>query len=128
MTWGAVNEWTTQAAYARLAKLADHQTLSELLRRIMKQEGRHIDFYATQARTRLSDSRAAQRLTRWALDHFWSPVGTGVVPDQEVRFLSTYLFGDPDGLAMADRINRRVDRLPGLGGLNLLHDAVSVAA
>jgi len=128
MTWGAVNEWTTQAAYARLAKLADHQTLSELLRRIMKQEGRHIDFYATQARTRLSDSRAAQRLTRWALDHFWSPVGTGVVPDQEVRFLSTYLFGDPDGLAMADRIDRRVDRLPGLGGLNLLHDAVSVAA
>ena len=128
MTWGAVNEWTTQAAYARLAKLADHQTLSELLRRIMKQEGRHIDFYATQARTRLSDSRAAQRLTRWALDHFWSPVGTGVVPDQEVRFLSTYLFGDPDGLAMADRIDRRVDRLPGLSGLNLLHDAVSVAA
>ena len=128
MTWGAVNEWTTQAAYARLAKLADHQTLSELLRRIMKQEGRHIDFYATQARTRLSDSRAAQRLTRWALDHFWSPVGTGVVPDQEVRFLSTYLFGDPDGLAMADRIDRRVDRLPGLGGLNLLHGAVSVAA
>ena len=128
MTWGAVNEWTTQAAYARLAKLADHQTLSELLRRIMKQEGRHIDFYATQARTRLSDSRAAQRLTRWALDHFWSPVGTGVVPDQEVRFLSTYLFGDPDGLARADRIDRRVDRLPGLGGLNLLHDAVSVAA
>ena len=28
MTWGAVNEWTTQAAYARLAKLAGHPTLS----------------------------------------------------------------------------------------------------
>ena len=128
MTWGAVNEWTTQAAYARLAKLADHPTLSELLRRIMKQEGRHIDFYAAQARSRLSDSRAAQRLTRWALDHFWSPVGSGVVPDQEVRFLSTFLFGDHEGRAMADRIDRRVDRLPGLAGLNLLAGAVSVAA
>jgi len=128
MTWGAVNEWTTQAAYARLAKLSGHPTLSELLRRIMKQEGRHIDFYASQARTRLSDSRAAQRLTRWALHRFWSPVGSGVVPDQEVRFLSTYLFGDPEGRAMADRIDRRVDHLPGLEGLNLLRGAVSVAA
>ena len=68
MTWGAVNEWTTQAAYARLAKLADHPTLTVLLRRIMKQEGRHIDFYATEASGRLANSRAAQRVTRWALE------------------------------------------------------------
>src|SRR5664279_2177707 len=108
MTWGAVNEWTTQAAYARLAKLADHPTLSELLRRIMKQEGRHIDFYASQAGTRLADSRGAQRITRWALRRFWAPVGTGVVPEREVEFLRTFLFGDDDGRAMADRIDRRV--------------------
>ena len=87
MTWGAVNEWTTQAAYARLAKLADHPTLTVLLRRVMRQEGRHIDFYAAQARSRLADSRAAQRLTRWALRHFWAPVGSGVIPDLEVDFL-----------------------------------------
>jgi rubrerythrin len=128
MTWGAVNEWTTQAAYSRLAKLADHPTLSELLRRIMKQEGRHVDFYATQAKGRLADSRTAQRMTRWALRRFWNPVGTGVVPDQEVDFLRTYLFGDDDGQAMAERIDRRVDRLPGLQGLHLLQGAVSTAA
>jgi hypothetical protein len=128
MTWGAVNEWTTQAAYARLAKLADHPTLSELLRRIMKQEGRHIDFYATQAKSRLIDSRAAQRLTRWALRRFWAPVGSGVVSDQEVDFLRSYLFGDDEGRAVAERIDRRVDRLPGLDGLNLLRGAVSAAA
>jgi len=127
MTWGAVNEWTTQAAYARLANLAGHPTLSELLRRIMKQEGRHIDFYASQARTRLADSRGAQRITRWALRRFWAPVGTGVVPEREVEFLRTFLFGDDDGRAMADRIDRRVDRLPGLGGLNLLREAVTAA-
>jgi hypothetical protein len=125
MTWGAVNEWTTQAAYARLARLADNPTLSTLLRRIMKQEGRHIDFYATQASGRLGQSRAAQRLTRWALRRFWAPVGTGVVPDSEVAFLRSYLFGDPDGQAMAERIDRRVDHLPGLDGLNLLTGAVA---
>ncbi len=93
----------------------------------MKQEGRHIDFYATQAKGRLADSRAAQRLTRWALRRFWAPVGSGVVPDREVDFLRTYLFGDDDGRAMADRIDRRVDRLPGLQGLNLLRGAVAAA-
>ncbi len=39
MTWGAINEWTTQAGYSRLAETAGHPTLRELLRRIMKQEG-----------------------------------------------------------------------------------------
>jgi len=128
MTWGAVNEWTTQAGYARLAQRADHPVLSDLLRRIMKQEGRHIDFYASQAKGRLSESRAAQRLTRWALRRFWTPVGSGVMPDEEVRFLSTYLFGGEDGLGVAERIDRRVDRLPGLDGLGLMRGAVAVAA
>ena len=125
MTWGAVNEWTTQAAYARLVKLADHPTLSILLKRIMRQEGRHIDFYSTQAANRLRNSRRAQRVTRWALRHFWAPVGTGVVDPGEVDFLRTYLFGHPDGQVMAERIDRRVDRLPGLDGLHLLSGAVA---
>ena len=64
MTWGAVNEWTTQAGYARLAARARHPVLTELLRRIMRQEGRHIDFYARQAIARLDADRRAQRLTR----------------------------------------------------------------
>ena len=32
MTWGAINEWTTQAGYARLSDKADHPTLRELLK------------------------------------------------------------------------------------------------
>ena len=61
MTWGAINEWTTQAGYARLAEAAGHPTLRELLRRIMKQEGGHIDFYASEATRRLGDSAKAQK-------------------------------------------------------------------
>ena len=66
MTWGAVNEWTTQAGYGRLATKARSPVLNELLRRIMRQEGRHIDFYAAEARRRLGASRVAQRFTRLA--------------------------------------------------------------
>ena len=87
MTWGAINEWTTQAGYARLSEAAGHSTLRELLRRIMKQEGGHIDFYASEATRRLGDSVKAQKMTRFALAHWWRPVGSGVMPEREVGFL-----------------------------------------
>ncbi|HUP84915.1 MAG TPA: ferritin-like domain-containing protein [Acidimicrobiales bacterium] len=127
MTWGAVNEWTTQAGYARLAARADHPVLSELLRRIMRQEGRHIDFYVAQARQRLSSSRAARIATRLALTRFWRPVGSGVMPRREVDFLIGYLFAGDEGAAMAERIDRRVSALPGLGGLELISSARQAA-
>jgi hypothetical protein len=123
MTWGAINEWTTQAGYARLAQRCDHPVLTEMLRRIMKQEGRHIDFYSAQASKRLGDNRRAQWLTRQALTRFWAPVGSDVMPEPEVRHLISYLFGGEDGAAMAARIDRRIDTLPGLGGLGLVAKA-----
>ncbi len=123
MTWGAVNEWTTQAGYSRLAAQAQHPVLTELLRRIMRQEGRHIDFYANQAISRLDGNRKAQWVTRTALRRFWRPVGSDVMPEAEVRFMVGHLFSGPEGDVAVDRIDRRVDRLPGLGGLSLLHGA-----
>ncbi len=124
MTWGAVNEWTTQAGYGRLGAKAKHPVLSELLRRIMRQEGRHIDFYALGARQRLAASATARRLTRFALRRYWAPVGTGVMPDPEVKFLADHLFGDAEGIAAAQRIDGAVGRLPGLEGLRLVESAV----
>ena len=123
MSWGAVNEWTTQAGYARLAIKAHHPVLADLLKRIMRQEGRHIDFYASQASRRLAASRKAQVLTRSALRRMWAPVGSDIMPDPEVRHLISYLFGDNDGMDMARRIDRRVDQLPGLRGLQLVTGA-----
>jgi hypothetical protein len=124
MTWGAVNEWATQAGYARLATLERHPVLSELLKRIMKQEGRHIDFYASEAARRLGSSRRARAFTRFALKHLWKPVGAGVMPRSELRFLIDYLFSDSEGRAIAERIDRRIDNLPGLSGLDLVSHAV----
>ena len=120
MAWGAINEWTTQAGYARLTRLAGHPVLAELLKRIMRQEGRHIDFYASQAERRLAASPRAQRATRFALRRLWRPVGAGVMPAEETRFLARVLFAGDDGRQAAQRIDRRIDRLPGLGGLGLL--------
>ena len=125
MTWGAVNEWTTQAGYSRLAERADHPTLRDLLKRVMKQEGGHIDFYASEATRRLAESPKAQHLTRFALKHLWRPVGSGVMPNTEVQFLVKYLFDADEGAAVASRIDRRVDRLPGQSDLCLLETAVS---
>jgi hypothetical protein len=125
MTWGAINEWTTQAGYSRLSERADHPTLRDLLSRIMKQEGGHIDFYASEATRRLSVSPRAQKMTRFLLTHAWRPVGSGIMPKSEVDFLVRYLFDSPAGQAVASRIDRRVDRLPGQSGLHLLETAVA---
>jgi len=124
MAWGAVNEWTTQAGYGRLAAKAQHPVLSELLRRIMRQEGRHIDFYALGARRRLAESATARRITRFALRRYWAPVGAGVMPDSEVSFLVNHLFGDAEGRPAVQRIDRLVGRLPGLEGLHLVESAL----
>lgn len=128
MAWGAVNEWTTQAGYARLAAKSGHPELTELLRRIMKQEGRHIDFYVGQARRRLAESLGAQRATRAALGRYWRPVGSGLMPRPEVAFLVRHLFADEDGTQVANRIDRHIDRLPGLEGLDLVAAAVAHAS
>jgi len=124
MTWGAVNEWTTQATYGRLIAQEEHPVLSDLLHRIMRQEGRHIDFYASEAARRLEASQRAQRITRFALRKYWKPVGAGVMPIPELGHLTRYLFSSDDGRAVAARVDRHVDRLPGLEGLHLLEGSV----
>jgi hypothetical protein len=124
MTFGVINEWTTQAGYARLNAAANHPVLSELLRRIMRQEGRHIDYYLTRSRAELEQDPSAQRATRAALRALWKPVGAGVMPAADTTALVRTLFGGPDGRAAADRIDRRVDALPGLAGLGLMQKAL----
>jgi hypothetical protein len=125
MTWGAINEMVTQASYGLLAAKADHPTLTELLRRIMRQEGTHIDFYTWQARRRLASDNAARRLTRRVLERWWEPVGAGVAAETETAFMARHLFDDDAGRSAADRIDRRMQRLPGLGGLTLVQDAAA---
>ncbi|GIH02447.1 hypothetical protein Rhe02_05140 [Rhizocola hellebori] len=123
MTWGAINEWSAYAGYARLAELEQHPTLSELLTRIIRQEARHAAFYASQARDRLAASARARRLTRFALRRFWEPVGAGVALRSETAHMLRHLFSDTAGRRVIDQVDERVHRLPGLENLNLVRNA-----
>lgn len=123
MTWGAVNEWTTQAGYVRLSEISGDAVLGDLLRRIARQEGMHIDFYASQAETRLAESAAGRRITRAALRNKWKPVGSNIVERGAPERLVRTLFGGHDGRRMAQRVDRRISSLPGLDGLMIIDRA-----
>lgn len=125
MTFGVINEWTTQGGYSRLITVSDHPVLTELLRRIMKQEGRHIDYYLTQARSLLAASDRARRVTRRMVTSLWEPVGAQVMPVAETRHLVGTLFTGDEGVAVAERIDRRISNLPGLEGLGLMQRALT---
>src|SRR6185295_11737032 len=96
MTWGAINELTTLTGYRRLSALAGHPILSELLDRIILDESRHFFFYYKQADIRLQRPGVA-RVARLLVDRFWAPVGSGVQPQDELCFISSYLFSDDEG-------------------------------
>jgi rubrerythrin len=127
MTWGAINELSTLSGYGRLIAKTEHPVLVELLERIIKDERRHFAFYRAQARIRLGRSRQARTVTRWALEHLWAPVGTGVRPQQETDFAVTFVFGDEEGTAAAEEMDATIGELPGLAGIHIYRHALAQA-
>jgi hypothetical protein len=121
MTWGAINELTTLSGYRRLAALAGHPVLSELLERITRDESRHFFFYYRQAALRLRRP-AVTRVARFLVDHFWAPVGSGVQPQRELRSMASYLFSDARGRAAARKADETIRKLPGFATVRLLEN------
>jgi hypothetical protein len=119
MTWGAINELTTLTGYNRLAEVAGHPVLTELLGRIVLDESRHFHFYFSEAQRRLAKPGAA-RIARLLVERFWAPVGSGVQPAEETKFLAGYLLSGPEGRAAARKIDETIRRLPGLDGMPLV--------
>ena len=62
---------------------------------------------------------------RWALRKLWRPVGSGIMPTAETDFVIRHLYGGPDGAPFVERIDRRIDGLPGQSGLHLVSGAVA---
>ena len=117
MTWGAVNEWTTQAAYARLAQRADHPVLTELTRRIARQEGRHIDFYVVRGRGAASPrARPPSASCAGRCAGCGGRSGRGSCRKAETDFVIRHLYGGAEGRPFVERIDRRIDGLPGQPG------------
>ncbi len=119
MTWGAINELTTLTGYRRLATVAGHPVLKDLLDAIIRDESRHFFFYYRQAEIRLRRPTVA-RVTRLIVDKFWAPVGSGVQPRRELEFMAGYLFADAEGVAAVRRVDDTIRRLPGFVDVPLL--------
>jgi hypothetical protein len=119
MTWGAINELTALTGYRRLAERAAHPVLQDLLDRIVLDESRHFHFYFKQAERRLRRPATA-RVARTVIERVWAPVGSGVQPPSETRFLADYLFSGYDGLAAARKVDATIRTLPGFADVPLL--------
>jgi hypothetical protein len=119
MTWGAINELTTLTGYRRLVGVARHPVLTDLLERIIIDESRHFFFYYRQAEIRLQRPLVA-RTARFLVDRFWSPVGSGVQPREELGFMARYLFSGAEGRAAARKVDDTIRRLPGFASVQLL--------
>jgi len=122
MAWGAINEWCAHSAYTRLIESEKHPVLTEILRRIAKQETRHVAFYNSQARDRLQRSRKAQHIARFALGRAWGIVGSTLMPVLEVKHMLGYLYGGKEGLEEVRRIDAKIDSLPGQRNLHLVEN------
>jgi hypothetical protein len=128
MTWGAANELTTLSAYHRLIAKTEHPILVQMLQAVIKDERRHFAFYRTQARLRLARSRQARRITRFAMERLWAPVGTGVRPQSETDAVITHLFADADGMVAVKEMEATMAELPGLEETRFFSEAMRAAA
>lgn len=127
MTWGAANELTTLTGYHRMIAKTRNTVLIDVLQRIIKDERRHFAFYRAQARMRLARAPRARKVTRWAMEHLWAPVGTGVRPQDETDFVVGWLFGDAEGRCAVEDMDTTFRELPGFRGATLFHDALEEA-
>ncbi|MDP3771409.1 MAG: acyl-ACP desaturase [bacterium] len=128
MTWGAINELSTLNGYLRLWKLAKHPVLERILRAIAREEARHAFFYWSVARIQLLRSKFRQALTRYIVRQFWTPVGQGAKPAQETNRTIAALFRGPEGVAFFHQnVNRRIEDLPGLSGLDVMTTRIAAA-
>jgi len=121
MTLGTVDEWLTQAAYARISALEGNQQLTETVEHLLDLKRRQLNFFEPQARFRLAESQRAARLTRRRLAKTPWPIGAKAEPRTETDNFFTHAFGSaPEILAELDA---RVDTLPGQSGLSVIRKA-----
>ena len=117
MTWGAVNEWTTQAGYARLAQRAEHPVLPSCSGGSPARRAGTSTSTPRRPGAGWRQSRARPEVVRWALRHLWRPVGSGIMQKAETDFVIATSSAVPTAAPFVERIDRRIERLPGLAGL-----------
>jgi hypothetical protein len=125
MTWGAINELTAAAAYLMLERYTANPVLKIICSRLAKQERKHFAFYYQQAGNRLEGSPFAQKLTKFALESFWKPVGMTVGGGEELAFVAAHLFADEEGKRTLAEADATIAALPGTGWFGMISPAVA---
>lgn len=120
MTWGAVQEFTTHAGYQRIRETTKNPVLNEIVKRIIKQERVHFAWYFNNAKRRLEENPTHQKIVRFMLERFWSPVGAGVKTDKEVTQLFTNLFGVGYSDKLISGVDGKIGELPGMQGIQIM--------
>ena len=129
MTFGAVHEMSTAQGYRRLATLADHPVLTYLLNGIIREESAHTQFYWNVARLELNKNEVSQKMTRFIIEHFWTPVGQGSVPKRRTENMIGTLFADKSALKTLDKkVTQRIRQLPGFDDLTMITDTIGQMA
>ena len=125
MTFGAIHEMSTTQGYRRLAELANHPVLTEILTGIIREEAAHTHFYRSVARIELKNSEFTQKLARFIVKNFWTPVGSGAKPKDESDYTIATLFSGEGGLDWIDKnVSQRIQNLPGFQGLTKVSDKI----
>lgn len=126
MTWGAINEYSTMTGYNRLMELANHPVLRFILKGIIKEEGRHSFFYWNVAKIKLERSSFRRTLSRFIVDRFWAPVGSGAKPEKETNLVIKTLFNGEEGVSLMDQmVNKKIAELPGFDSLMTITNRVA---
>ncbi|WP_129669919.1 hypothetical protein [Phytoactinopolyspora endophytica] len=123
MTTSTIDEWMTHAAYERIAELEEHKELTRTVERFLDIKSRHLAFFIAQSRNRLRRSRLARRLARTRLRRSLWPLSVEDEPIAEESFFFGRIFASAPSLI--EEIDRRVQALPGLGRLTLVHATVA---
>jgi hypothetical protein len=127
LTWALVSGWSMQACRGRAADLADlvgYGEIAAALRDEVDRDARALEQMRALVGARLLEGIDEQTCTRAVLAERWEPMDTRVVADDEVEHVLATLFGAPRGRAVAAEVDRRIDELPGLAGLDLMIGAL----
>jgi hypothetical protein len=118
-TLGAMQELIALTTYNFLAKRLDEKSAT-VLRRIARQESRHMKFYRTAASVFLSNSTAAQRATRVLIDQLWRPPGMDLLGAGSFESIFEPLLTDPQYASALTAADRIASSLPGLGSVTVM--------
>src|SRR5262249_14975795 len=92
--------------------------------RLAKQERKHFAFYYQQAERRLNGDRFAQRLTKFALESLWKPVGMSVGGGEALAFVAGHLFADDEGKKALVDADQMIAALPGTSWFGMIAPSV----